>query len=401
MFDTNRIPIPWAQRWKWIRFQTLPVLFFVFCVILTGYLWNRHLGTTNAVGEVFAERFDLASQIDGMLMDLPNRRLELLTTVKAGEVVGLIDRIPIDAEITTLTEQVSMMKADVAATEEQFRLEQQDRQFKTISEARVRADSVTRDRLEIANRRAMIAADKASLQGLKDAYEALRAAPASAVLKQDLFKARREYETVVDRLQSNTKGLVEAEQEFKLCLERQKALQAVTPGGDLVKMLEPKHAAIAVQEALLAQSQEKLRHIEIKSPIDGIVAAIFFRPGQTVVHGAPLVTIAAEDAQFIVSYIRQGRQLSVNENMAVDIRLRKIPVQIVSSYVDKVGAQIEIVPPHQLRDPKIQEWGIPVRIPMPNLPLGITLQPGELVDIRLKPYPMSKPVTNTAKNDAG
>jgi hypothetical protein len=42
---------------------------------------------------------------------------------------------------------------------------------------------------------------------------------------------------------------------------------------------------------------------------------------------------------------------------------------------------VEAVPPHQLRDPKTVEWGLPVRI---VLPTGAILRPGELVDVTFK-----------------
>ena len=39
---------------------------------------------------------------------------------------------------------------------------------------------------------------------------------------------------------------------------------------------------------------------------------------------------------------------------------------------------MEPVPPHQLADPKVPEWGLPVLI---DLPTGANLRPGELVDV--------------------
>jgi hypothetical protein len=43
---------------------------------------------------------------------------------------------------------------------------------------------------------------------------------------------------------------------------------------------------------------------------------------------------------------------------------------------------VEPVPAHQLRDPKVLEWGVPVRI---TVPAGLTLKPGELLDVAFSP----------------
>ena len=69
----------------------------------------------------------------------------------------------------------------------------------------------------------------------------------------------------------------------------------------------------------------------------------------------------------------------------MDVRLRTVPEQRASLKITRVGPQVLPVPVHQLRDPKFQEWGVPVSIDVQGLPPGMRLRPGELVDIALKP----------------
>jgi hypothetical protein len=112
------------------------------------------------------------------------------------------------------------------------------------------------------------------------------------------------------------------------------------------------------------------------------VAAIYRYPGQHVRVGEPILTIAAIGSQYIVSYVREEQRIRPAVGMEVTVQGRAIPRQSVLSRVERIGPQVEPIPPHQLRDPKILEWGLPVRITMPT---GLTLHPGELVDVAYMP----------------
>jgi len=43
-----------------------------------------------------------------------------------------------------------------------------------------------------------------------------------------------------------------------------------------------------------------------------------------------------------------------------------------------IGPQGELIPPDQLRNPTVPEWGLPVSI---ALPADVELRPGEVVDL--------------------
>ena len=67
--------------------------------------------------------------------------------------------------------------------------------------------------------------------------------------------------------------------------------------------------------------------------------------------------------------------------MPVDVVVRSTPRKKVRTWVEHVGAQVEPVPPHQLHDPRVLEWGLPVRIAIPP---GLSLRPGELVVVTFR-----------------
>jgi hypothetical protein len=51
--------------------------------------------------------------------------------------------------------------------------------------------------------------------------------------------------------------------------------------------------------------------------------------------------------------------------------------------VERVGPQIEEIPPHLCRDAKVPEWGLPVRIALPEPFSG---RPGELFEVTFKTH---------------
>ena len=97
--------------------------------------------------------------------------------------------------------------------------------------------------------------------------------------------------------------------------------------------------------------------------------------------GQGIAELSDRQIEDIVAYLRQHRRLEPTVGMAVDVAVRSTDRKMVRTWVNHVGAQIEPVPLHQLRNPNVLEWGLPVRIAMPT---GLTLRPGELVDLTFR-----------------
>ena len=67
--------------------------------------------------------------------------------------------------------------------------------------------------------------------------------------------------------------------------------------------------------------------------------------------------------------------------MAVTLWPRNDPKRVVQGTVDTVGATVEPVPARQLRDQRLPEWGLPVRL---SVPPDAGLRPGEMVNMAFK-----------------
>jgi multidrug resistance efflux pump len=135
--------------------------------------------------------------------------------------------------------------------------------------------------------------------------------------------------------------------------------------------------AIATREAQIRELEQKILNHDLKAPMSGVVTEIRRVPGQAVTAGSPIVTIAADKPDCIIGYIRAPQQMHSTRPIEVDVRRRSDGV-VMRTRVDTVGPQIEKVPDTQLRDHRTPEWGVPVRIAIPN---GADLRPGEIVDL--------------------
>lgn len=386
MADQRRIRTPFAQQWRRIRYQLFPVLAFVGSIVLTAWLWDRHMGLPNGVGEVNLIQVQASSSVDGVLVALPGRTFEVFDSVKAGEVVARLDGQQILAAVDTFRKDLARIQGDLAAAEAEALRDQAIREQGAQAEAERLAVAVERIRLDILAHKADLEADRAELKGLTERYQAVKdlfdRGYESRLVLVEAVSAR---DVVQERITAYERAVRDAEAQRKAAEERLKALGPIQ-SPNLAAILAPFRAAITTQEALIRETETQLGATDIRSPVDGMISAIYYHPGQAVKAGEYIMTISASQNQYVVCYLRQDQRIQPAVGMSVDVVARTIPVKMFHAQVDRVGAQVEPVPPHHLRDPQTLEWGLPVRI---SLPTGVSLRPGELVDVTFKTVALS------------
>jgi multidrug resistance efflux pump len=116
---------------------------------------------------------------------------------------------------------------------------------------------------------------------------------------------------------------------------------------------------------------------ELKAPFSGMVTMIKHRPGEFVKSGQEIMTIAQDGGAYIVSYIRPGSSIIPRKDMKVSVRGQDHQTW-AETRVQEVGSHAVLIPEQQLTNAKKPEWGIPVRIEMPEA-IDLPLRPGEIV----------------------
>jgi len=278
----NHRPIPTPLRVRWVRFrhQLLPVFTVAICAGLSAWLWSRHAGSGNAVGEVAADRIPITSNVDGVLAQLSGGVINPHDRVSEGDPIARLDPAPIQARRAIRQAEVDRLGQDI-------------RQLEAPTGADAGATAAARD---------------AQLKSLRTA------------------RSSREEE--------------------------------------------------------IAQLDLILQSLDITAPVSGTVFKVYFRPGQAVRAGDIIMEISADASNYVVAYLREEQQyIKPRPKMAVTLWPRNDPKRVVQGTVDTVGATVEPVPARQLRDQRLPEWGLPVRL---SVPPDAGLRPGEMVNMAFK-----------------
>jgi len=372
------IRTPWRQHLRRVRYQLAPVAIFAAAAVLTGWLWSRHVGLPNTVGEVYAVRVDVASPVAGEILGLPGKPVALFDEIRQGQVVALLDDRAAVALLARMQDDLSRLRIDLETTILATSNRQASLKAQSQSDARALALDIEKLRLGIVERQGLIETDKVELERLNTKCDAVRPLVEKGIeARLTLLNLEMQRDVIKQRIESTRKTLAEAETQKAACEERLKSFPPLVTE-DVQKQVAPIREAIAAQEARVKEVQRLLASREVRAPVSGTVAAIHAFPGQSVTAGQPILTIAGTETECILIYVREGQRIRPVAGMSVSVQARTIPRDTGWAKVEQVGSQVEPVPPHQLRDPKVPEWGVPVRIPVPP---GLVLKPGELVDV--------------------
>jgi hypothetical protein len=124
--------------------------------------------------------------------------------------------------------------------------------------------------------------------------------------------------------------------------------------------------------------KRKIEGTQLVAPVSGTVTRVSHQLNEFVKQGEEIMTITQNEGGFIVSYVRPtpGSNLPKKDDRVI-VR-GQTSMASATSIVQEVGAQVQLIPEHQLSNPKRPEWGFPVRIALPSSSV-LPLRPGELV----------------------
>jgi multidrug resistance efflux pump len=379
------------------------VICFVGCAGLTLWLWDRQARMGNGVGEVQGVRVDVATQASGVLVShtplppdpgigpIPEEQAPFWThfqRVNKGDVIARLDDTLLRAELVTLEQEQRQLEEQIPQTLAQLELDKWVREHERGRETVQLEVQIETYRIDIAAREAQIAVDNLTVQGLEtrvNYYGDLKEAVGAT--KMDWEFAKNELAVVKERIKGNEKALAESKLNLSAAVKRRDEFAKRDPYPAVVQarideLLSPLREQISLQQARIEQLHLQIASMVISAPISGEIAGIYHWPGAAVQAGQPIVTIAATDALYLVSYIRPQQRLRPEIGMKVRLRTRHPGSPAFESQIETVGPQVEPVPPQQLADPALPEWGLPVRIPVPQ---EMNVRPGEVLDIVFPP----------------
>lgn len=336
----------------------LPAVVFLSVVLAVGFLWKDYVAAPSMVGQAEPVLAHVSSYKPGLLTGLSVSRFQ---KVKAGDVVGqllITDPKILSSSIAVIQSEIELLRVNMDPIAKQQRTVMDYNQLQ----------------LEWMRERASLASAKVNLQLAETEYQRMAALLADKIVAQRLYDQSK---AAKDRLENEVNELTALVQKAESNL---KLLQLTNAPDLAVISTDPILAAINLQKAKLKLIEDELSPVLLTAPIDGMVTCIFFRSGETVTPGQPIMSIATETPVRIVGYLRVPILSEPKPGAEVEIRTRGARREIGHAKIVEVGAQMEAIPLAMQGAARLlgTELGLPVDI---TLPANLSIRPGELVDI--------------------
>ncbi len=378
MKKVKPIPTPPALKWREFRIELLPVLVFLVVLGVVVWIWVHHVTPPLMVGQVEAVRADIVSTQAGLLANL---EVGLLEPVHAGEPVATI--ITTDPKILEST--LAVIRAELELLRAQLEDPLVDRERTQVTYERLRLD-LLQHRVDLAQARVRLQYAESELARKSALYHSSTAIVSRA--EYELAQAQRDaLQAEIREREATIRSIEQDLARFRL------ANPSITNAQDAFRRRI--QAAMDLQEKRLRLAEAQLSPITLKAPIDGVVTMLYRRSGENVVAGEPIATITATNASRIVAYLLPPWTDEIKEGSLVEVVRRSARRETGLARVVEIGQVMQPVPP-TLFNPIGSRWlgldrrplnwnappieiGIPVII---SLPEGLSLRPGELVDLR-------------------
>jgi HlyD family secretion protein len=186
----------------------------------------------------------------------------------------------------------------------------------------------------------------------REAARIARLADGGAATAQQLDRAQREQETLVQQRAANAAV--------------QRAVRAESD-------------ALAAQRA---QLDDRLSRATVRSPISGVVLTRYVEPGELVQPGTPLLKVAALDTLTLRAYVSEAQlqQVRLGQSVTVQVDAADGTLRTLEGRVTWIASQAEFTPtPIQTREERVaQVYAVTVRVANPDGRLRIGM-PGELL----------------------
>lgn len=375
-------------------FPVLVWLAVVLCVVGLFYHRSRRF---EVIGIAQGRIHQVAAPCDGQLKIVC---VDLFDEVTKGQTLAALDDELLKAQMAAICAEIQHLMAQLIPTQEQLLAEAANLETTRAADQRRYFVDVENAELRILELRVLIASDRIRLEDLAIEVKELQdLVQQDAIAPYELQRVQAQHASLAKKIEENQRLLEQAKIDLEQAqhrLDEFTARQLQHPSVD--GALEVIRKEAQVQEKLLEPLLVQRDSLVIKAPADGIVIQIqananvvalrrpgegtLRRPGEVVLAGDPILTIAERQPTEVVAYAREDQVSWVREGMVVElVELAQSggKAQIGRSQILRVGPTIEQMPQRLWRNPAIPQWGRPFLV---KIPPGMTLVIGERIGIR-------------------
>lgn len=392
----NKISTPLRYRLQRARTKFLPFAFFLAACAGCVFLLQFQNQKIVRVGEVEAVDYTLTTPLPGVVQwaTRDGEKIPVFTKVKKGQVIAGLDDEPVRKQIYAVKQQVMALgefatsklagvlnpttDGELAAASGPHAGFEQAEDSDSRN-AQIEAWQALSGFAELSMKKIRHCEQKLELRKIDAHLRTLQPASlenqpivAPAAVQQQLQTQRLK---ITGELQQLASGILSGE---KPAIEEMRDVDTDNlPTADqiLFRQRSDRCRFITEQLASIASMAEAL---DIVSPAKGQISKAFVRSAQSLQQGIPVATVTPSTGTWVVVYAREQGIVRVAEGTRVTVSLLGDQRQKFSSTVASVGPKIESIPSRQRSNPRIEEWGRPMRIAVPS---NIEIPPGSLVNV--------------------
>lgn len=360
--SANRNPFPLWARFRARRSVVLPALTWLIAAACALCLAHREGRGVDALGYVELRQALVAPAYDGTLLAL---NVDLYDEVQPGQIVAMGDSEPVRAELAVAEAELERLRALLSAETERIDIERSANDRDHLAELRRFALDAEEARLDLLDRIAALESAKVELQRLETQVRLEQGMVDAGLLGTAVLDDTR---LLRDRQRSLVEGmdaaLADARERVGIAQRRREERTArfdpATQQWDA--MVVPVRRAIDVQEARLDELRIRLERIALRAPMGGRVTRIDCQPGQTVLAGVPVMSIAARESDRVIAYL--DRHYNERRLMRAEVTLssQERPHERLPAAVLRVGGAFEPPPPELSPGLFMRPPGLPVLI---------------------------------------
>jgi len=304
----GKIRTPLRRRLQWVRCRLVPLVVWLGVVAVVVMFWRERVAMFDAPGMIEAERQAVIAPLQsGTLVGLT---VGLSQEVQPGTVVARLDDAAVRAGLEVAQAELKRLQAELQATERRLRDEAELERANLFSKTRNYAVRTEQLRLDKLDRMIQLENDQVELQRLGAMLERSRALHDRSVIgDQEYDDVKFRYEALKRKIAASKEALTVVERQLAAALDAGGMPDELVRAESIEVALKPLREAINVQLKRLDEVRLQREALVLRSPIGGVITAVYRRVGDTVLAGDPVVAVADLGTMQVVSFVEQGRPL--------------------------------------------------------------------------------------------
>lgn len=324
-------------------------------VLGTGYaLWNM-VGPKGSIvisGIVEADDIHVGSKVGGRVLKVVARRGQ---TVKAGEVLVLLEPRDLDASLAEAQAAMRQAQAKLALLAAGYRDEEIEQAEAAMKQSQAELSQLVAGprQQEIDQARADWLAAKAQAENSRKLQRRME-----ELSKRDLI-AKQDFDDAQAKAEEAEQKMKSARERHDLALAgtrteeieraRQRLAETEAKLRQLRRGFRKEEVAQAKAEVEAARARVELIHSQldetvIKAPVDAIVEVLDLEPGDLVGAGKPMATLLRTNSLWVRGYLPEAKLGFVKTGAKVRVRVDSFPDRDFAGIVRRVSRQAEFTP---------------------------------------------------------